>query len=212
MGQLIVVRHGKSEYNALGLWTGHTDVSITDEGREEARRAGAAIGNVEIHIAHTSCLTRTHQTFEEIRTALGQTELRAEAHEALNERHYGAYTGKNKWQVKDEVGEATFQRIRRSWDEPIPEGESLKDVHARVVPHYETQIKPHLMEGKNVLIVSHGNTLRALVKHLDQIADDEIAELEIGTGEVHCYHIEADGSVAQREVRTTALVELPAYA
>lgn len=201
MARLIFVRHGKSEYNARGLWTGHTDVHITDEGRDEARRAGARLKDIEIHVVHTSELVRTHQTFDEIQTVIERADIVPERHSALNERHYGTYTGKNKWEVKDEVGEETFLRIRRSWDEPIPEGESLKDVHARVVPHYEENIKPHLVSGRNVLIVSHGNTLRALVKHLDAIHDDAIADVEIGTGEVHCYEIDAQGNVVSREIR-----------
>lgn len=215
MGRLICVRHGKSAYNALGLWTGHTDVELVDDGRAEARRAGEAIRDIHVHVAHTSMLTRTHQTLDEILAALGRTDLDPVRHHALNERHYGVHTGKNKWEVKEEVGEEEFQRIRRGWDTPIPEGETLKDVHARVVPYFEEHIKPDLMAGKNVLVVSHGNTLRALVKHIDGISEEEIADVEIATGEVHCYSMDEAGNVIDKEIRTTAVeidIQEPAYA
>ena len=215
MGRLICVRHGKSAYNALGLWTGHTDVELVAEGREEARRAGEAIRDIHIHVAHTSMLTRTHQTLAEILTTLGRTDLEPTQHCALNERHYGVHTGKNKWEVKDAVGEEEFQRIRRGWDTPIQEGETLKDVHARVVPYFEERIKPDLVAGKNVLVVSHGNTLRALVKHIDGLSEKEIADIEIATGEVHCYSFSEHGAVVDKEIRTTSIevdVREPAYA
>ena len=203
MGRLICVRHGKSAYNALGLWTGHTDVELVDEGRSEARKAGEAIRDIHIHAAHTSMLTRTHQTLDEILGVLERADIEPTRHHALNERHYGIHTGKNKWEVKEAVGEEEFQRIRRGWDTPIPSGETLKDVHERVVPYFEEHIKPDLMAGKNVLVVSHGNTLRALVKHLDKLSEEQVAEVEIATGEVHCYTLDETGAVTDKEIRTT---------
>lgn len=201
MAYLILVRHGKSTWNELGLWTGQTDVDLIDVGREEARRAGEALRDLVIDHVHVSGLRRTHQTAEELLAAHG-TDTTPEKHEALNERHYGVHTGKNKWEVKEAVGDEEFQNLRRSWDHPVPEGETLKDVHARVVPHYEEHIKPRIAEGKNVVVVAHGNSLRALVKHLEDLGDDAIGDVEIGTGEVHCYIFDADGALSGKEVRS----------
>src|SRR6476619_2408667 len=151
MSYLILVRHGKSEWNALGLWTGWTDVELTQEGRKEAQKAAQALQDIEIHSSHTSKLKRAQQTLDEIKTALNLAHIPTSEHEALNERHYGIYTGKNKWQVKEQVGEEEFTKIRRGWDHPIPEGESLKQVYDRLLPYYEEQILKDLKEGKNVI-------------------------------------------------------------
>lgn len=201
MAKLFLVRHGKSEWNKLGLWTGWTDVDLVEEGLEEAKKAGEHLKDEEIHIVHTSNLKRTHQTFEKIKEVSGKTDLNHTPYEALNERHYGVHTGKNKWQVKEEIGEEEFQKIRRGWDTPIPEGETLKDVHARVVPHYEAVIKQELSNGKNVLIVAHGNSLRALAKHLEDLSEEEIGNFEIGTGEVHCYHFDNEVKLINKEIK-----------
>lgn len=201
MAKLFLVRHGKSEWNKLGLWTGWTDIGLVEEGLTEAAKAGEHLREEEIHIVHTSKLVRTHQTFEKIKEVSGKHHLTHEPYEALNERHYGIHTGKNKWQVKEEVGEEEFQNIRRGWDHYIPEGETLKDVHARVVPHYESNIKPHLQSGKNVLVVAHGNSLRALIKHLEQIADSEISNVELETGEVLAYHFNDKGEIVLKETK-----------
>lgn len=201
MAKLFLVRHGKSEWNKLGLWTGWTDVDLIEEGMEEARKAGEYLIEEEIHIAYTSELKRTHQTFEKIKEGAKKLDLEHTPHAALNERHYGIYTGKNKWQIKEDIGEEEFQRIRRGWDTPIPEGETLKDVYTRVAPHYDAVIRQDLMNGKNVLIVAHGNSLRALVKHLENIADDKICDVEIGTGEIHCYHFGENGQVINKEIK-----------
>jgi 2,3-bisphosphoglycerate-dependent phosphoglycerate mutase len=201
MAKLILIRHGKSEWNKLGMWTGHTDVLLAPEGHEEAKRAGERLRDVEVHSAHVSELTRTHQTFEGVMSSLPQETVVPKKHGALNERHYGIHTGKNKWEVKESVGDEEFTNIRRSWDHPIPEGETLKDVHARVVPYYEREIMPEIMSGKNVLVVAHGNTLRALVKHLEDISDEKICELEIETGEIYCYDLDETGTAISKEVR-----------
>lgn len=187
MAKLFLVRHGKSEWNLLGKWTGHTDVHIIDEGKAEARRAGTVLRDVEIHSAHLSELQRTHETFAEIASELTHEVKKIQKHAALNERHYGVYTGKNKWEVKESVGGEQFQAIRRGWESEVPEGETLKMVHDRVVPYFEREILPELTRGDNVLVVSHGNTLRALVKYLDKLTDEQVTTLEIGTGEVYCY-------------------------
>lgn len=202
MAKLILVRHGKSEWNKLGLWTGHTDVNLAEEGHEEAKKAGEAIQDIEIHHAHVSLLTRAQQTLSGMLTALGK-KLEPKAHSALNERHYGIYTGKNKWEVKESVGEEMFQNMRRGWDVAIPEGETLKDVHARVAPYYSSEILPSLKADENVLVVAHGNTLRALIKELEGLDEHAICDVEVGTGEVHCYDIGPNGEVLGKEVRST---------
>jgi len=123
MACLVLVRHGKSEWNALGLLTGWDNVELHDEGVADAKRAAA-----ELKKAYTSNLTRAKQTDQHISDLLGLAEVPVSHHDALNERHFGIYQGKNKWQVKEEVGEETFQKIRRSWDHPIPEGETSASI------------------------------------------------------------------------------------
>lgn len=201
MAYLVLVRHGESEWNALGLWTGWTDVNLSEKGREEARKAGELLKDIHFDAAYTSALKRAQQTFEEIKGVLNQPELTPVANKALDERSYGDYTGKNKWQIKEQVGEEEFQKIRRSWDYPPPNGESLKMVYERTVPYYENEILPKLKEGKNVIITAHGNSLRALSKYLKNIPDDKISELEMGTGQPFVFQIDSDGSVKSSEVR-----------
>jgi 2,3-bisphosphoglycerate-dependent phosphoglycerate mutase len=201
MAYLVLVRHGQSEWNALGLWTGWTDVSLTEQGRVEARSAAGHLRDISFHKAHTSQLKRTQETMDEIKHALQLTVLETFSHPALSERNYGDYTGKNKWDVKAAVGDEEFARIRRSWEVRVPGGESLHDVHDRVILYFEQHILTDLQAGKNIIVVSSGNTLRALVKYLDTIPDDKIHELEIGTGEVFVYDIAEDGSVISKQIR-----------
>ena len=201
MAYLVLVRHGQSEWNALGLWTGQRDVELTDQGREEARRAVEHLKDIPLHKAHTSKLTRAKQTLEEIKQALGHADLETVEHEALNERDYGDYTAKNKWEIAEQLGEEEFTKLRRNWDHPVPGGETLKDVHTRVLPYYEQEILKDLKEGKNVIVAAHGNSLRALMKHLESHPEDKVHELEIGTGEVLVYEISEDGTVVGKEIR-----------
>ena len=205
MGYLVLVRHGQSEWNALGLWTGLRDVPLSEEGIEEARRAAEALRDVKFDVAYTSALGRAQQTLAEIKTALGQTEIPTIAAPELNERDYGDLTAKNKWKIQEEYGTEQFLKWRRSWDYPVPGGETLKDVHARVSAYYDRQILPDLEAGKNVIIAAHGISLRALVKHLENISEDEIPKLEIGTGEVYIYRVDPDGTVGDREIRSVNL-------
>lgn len=202
MAYVILVRHGKSEWNALGLWTGWTDVSLAPEGIEEARRTGDALRTFAIHEVHTSELKRAQQTFEEIKNIIGCHASPVYAHTALNERHYGVHTGKNKWQIKDEVGEEIFHNIRRGWDYPIPEGETLKDVYDRAVAYYKAKIEPAVKEGKNVMIVAHGNSLRALIKYIENISEADIANVELNTAEAHCYQFDEQGRCIGKEIRS----------
>ncbi len=200
MAYLVLVRHGQSTWNAKGIWTGLTDVDLTEKGREEARKAGDAIRDINFQLAYVTPLKRSDETLQEIEKVFGTTLPRITA-PALTERDYGDYTGKNKWEVKKQLGDEEFLKLRRSWDYPVPHGESLKDVYIRAVPYYQEHILPELKQGKNILVSAHGNSLRALVKYLDNIADNKIAELEIPTGQVLVYSIDQDGKIISKEIR-----------
>ncbi|MEK7516977.1 MAG: 2,3-diphosphoglycerate-dependent phosphoglycerate mutase [Patescibacteria group bacterium] len=199
MAKLIFVRHGESEWNAKGVWTGLTDISLSEKGREEAILAGSKLKNSKIDLAYTSPLIRAKQTLSEIKNVLNLSNLETIENLALNERDYGELTGKNKWQIEEEVGRDKFQKIRRGWNTPIQNGETLKDVYNRVVPYYQSEILPKLQEGKNILIVAHGNSLRALVKYLENISDYGVENLEIATGEIYVYEIDQNGNIISKE-------------
>lgn len=201
MPYLALIRHGQSEYNALGLWTGLTDVPLNEEGLAEAQRAADALRDVRLDVGFTSALKRAQETMDEILRCLGRMDLPVISHPALNERDYGDLTGKNKWQVRDEYGEEQWLKWRRSWDYPVPGGETLKDVHARVVPYFQAVIVPELRAGRNVIVVAHGNSLRALLKHLENISDEVIPTVELGTAEVYLYEVDGEGKVLSKEVR-----------
>jgi 2,3-bisphosphoglycerate-dependent phosphoglycerate mutase len=200
MSYLVLVRHGQSEWNLLGQWTGLTDVSLTDKGREEARQAGKILEEIDLHRAYTSKLQRAKHTLDEVVAHLNKHDIERSEHEELNERDYGHLTGKNKWQVKEEHGEEQFMKWRRSWDHPVPGGETLKDVSNRVLPFYEIHVLKDLKAGKNVIVAAHGNSLRALMKHLEEVADQQAHEVEINTGEVHMYEIDESGRVLKKIV------------
>lgn len=201
MSHLAFIRHGESLWNKKGLWTGWTDIGLSEKGREEAKHAGQKLRSINFDITFTSPLKRAKETLEIIKKELGIENLLTEANTALNERHYGIYTGKNKWQLKEELGEEKFLKIRRGWDVPIPEGETLKDVYERVVPYYQQNILPQLLSGKNVLISAHGNSLRALVKFLENTPDADIPNLEIATGEIYIYQIDNRGKITSKEIK-----------
>lgn len=204
MAYLILVRHGLTDWNKEGRWHGQANISINDEGRKEARKDAQVIKDIKIDKVYTSSLARTKQTYEVIKHELAlSAPMVSEA--ALNERDYGIYTGKNKWEVKKKLGEEKFLDLRRKWNYPIPEGESLKDVYDRVVPFYQSYIFKDLKKGKNVVIISSGNALRALIKYLDNISDEEIAKKELNFGEVDIYTINHNGKVIKRELRARDL-------
>lgn len=200
MSTLALVRHGESQWNARGLWTGWTDIPLSDKGCEEARKAADLLHGIQFDYTYTSKLIRASETLEIIKKELQITVPTIAAAE-LNERNYGIYTGKNKWEIKNQIGEEKFQQLRRGWDFPIEKGESLKDVYTRVVPYYEKEIRPKLQDGKNVLLAAHGNSIRALVKFLESISDDEISKVELVTGEILIYTLDASGAVIKKERR-----------
>lgn len=201
MAYLVLVRHGESEWNSLGKWTGWTDVDLTEKGIEDAKKAGEALKDIHFDKGYVATLKRAKKTLDEMLKVLGQEELEVIEDKAVNERDYGDYTGKNKWEVQKEIGEEEFKKLRRGWDYPIPNGESLKMVYDRVVPFYEKNMLPELKSGKNVILSSSGNSLRALIKYLENLTEEEIASLEFGIGEVYVYEIDSDGKVANKEIR-----------
>ncbi len=201
MAYLVLVRHGESEYNAKSLWTGLSDPSLTEKGHEQARLAAEKLKDIHFDFAYISVLKRAEETWEEIKKIIGQENVPTTENKALNERDYGDMTGKNKWEVKEKIGEEEFMKIRRAWDYPPPNGESLKMVHERVIPYYESEILPKLKEGKNIIIAAHGNSLRALIKDLDHVSEADIPNLEMATGGVYVYDIDSSGNVVKKEIR-----------
>ena len=199
MGLLVICRHGESEWNLLGKWTGWTDVGLTEKGWADSVRMGSLIKNIRFDEAYTSALKRTRQTLDALLEGCGIVSLKTTRATELNERNYGDLTGKNKWQVKDEIGKEAFNGIRRGWDYPVPGGETLKDVYARVVPYFEREILPKLQAGENILLVAHGNSIRALIKHLDQISESEMANVEMPFGQSLVYTFEAGNNLPTKK-------------
>ncbi|MFI9510679.1 phosphoglyceromutase [Nocardia sp. NPDC052566] len=203
---LVLLRHGESEWNALNLFTGWVDVHLTDKGIAEGKRAGELLAEHGIapDIVYTSLLRRAISTANIALDAADRHWIPVVRDWRLNERHYGALQGKNKAQVRDEYGDEQFMLWRRSYDTPpppiakddeysqdadpryaeieVPPTECLLDVVNRMVPYWESTISKDLVAGKTVLVAAHGNSLRALVKHLDRISDEDIAGLNIPTG------------------------------
>ncbi|GAB2709061.1 2,3-bisphosphoglycerate-dependent phosphoglycerate mutase [Microbacterium marinum] len=215
---LILLRHGQSEWNKSNQFTGWVDVRLTDQGKAEAQRGGELIkeSGLTPDILHTSLLSRAIQTANIALDAADRLWIPVKRSWRLNERHYGALQGKDKAQTLDEFGEEQFMLWRRSFDVPppdiadddpytqlndpryagidgdVPKTESLKIVIDRLLPYWDAEIVPDLKAGKTVLVAAHGNSLRALVKHLDGISDDDIAELNIPTGIPLVYRLNED--------------------
>ena len=219
-GTLILLRHGQSEWNATNQFTGWVDVSLTDQGKAEAKRAGQLIKDaaVEPTVLFTSLLRRAIMTANIALNEADRHWIPVQRDWRLNERHYGALQGLNKAETRDKYGEEQFMSWRRSYDTPppqidvdsehaqtndvryadlpeVPRTECLQDVVKRLVPYYEAEIEPRLKAGETVLVVAHGNSLRALVKHLDEISDEDIAQLNLPTGMPLVYKFDSNGAV-----------------
>jgi 2,3-bisphosphoglycerate-dependent phosphoglycerate mutase len=206
---LVLLRHGQSDWNQKNLFTGWVDVRLSDLGRAEAKRAGELLVEKDVlpDVLHTSVLTRAIQTADLALEEADRLWIDVRRSWRLNERHYGALQGLDKAETLEKYGQEQFMLWRRSFDTPpppidddsewsqygdpryadlsddeMPRTECLKDVIARMLPYWESDIIPDLQAGKTVLVTAHGNSLRALVKHLDGISDDDIAELNIPTG------------------------------
>ena len=216
--QLVILRHGESEWNKLNLFTGWRDVRLSEQGVREARSAGVTLkqDGFAFDVAHTSLLTRAIQTLWLAQDEMDLMWLPVLKHWRLNERHYGALQGKNKLEAVQQFGEAQVKIWRRSYATPpppvelsspdfpahdrryagvpqsdLPRSESLKDVLVRVMPYWEEAILPDLKAGKRVLIAAHGNSLRALLKYLEGVSDEEITEVDLPTGIPKAYRLDA---------------------
>ncbi len=219
MGTLVLLRHGESEWNAKNLFTGWVDVDLTAKGEAEARRGGELLRQHDLlpDVVHTSVMKRAIRTAELSLLSADRHWIPVRRHWRLNERHYGALQGKDKKQTLQEFGEEQFMLWRRSYDVPPPaisdddeysqfgdaryamlppelkpRTECLKDVVLRMLPYWYDAIVPDLLAGRKVLVAAHGNSLRALVKHLDGISDEAIAKLNIPTGIPLLYDLDAD--------------------
>ncbi|MDO4271582.1 MAG: 2,3-diphosphoglycerate-dependent phosphoglycerate mutase [Candidatus Saccharibacteria bacterium] len=208
-GKLVLIRHGESEWNLQGRWTGWTDVSITDKGAADAKKMGELLKDIHFDEIYTSKLKRTVETLENVLETQGQPLEYQQAVE-LNERDYGDYTGMNKWEVKDKVGEEKFNAIRRNYDEVIPNGENLHMVYDRVVPWYQAMIVPKLLAGENILLVAHGNSIRALIKYIESISDDDIAHVEFVFGTIAEYEVDEQGKMTNKVIKRTQITETKA--
>jgi 2,3-bisphosphoglycerate-dependent phosphoglycerate mutase len=182
------MRHLKSQWNLENRFTGWTDVPLCKEGIESAGEAAEKIKGIRIDAVYTSPLQRNRDTVTLVLDKLG-IKVPVVFDKALDERNYGELQGLNKDEMKKRYGEEQVQIWRRSWDQAPPGGESLKDVYNRVVPFYNDLIKKDLMSGKNVLVIASHNSLRALVKYIENIPDSEISSLELPTGTVRQYDI-----------------------
>ena len=223
-GTLVLLRHGESTWNQLNLFTGWHDVELSDKGVTEASAAGVTMADAGLRfdVAHTSLLTRAVMTCHLALSSLGQVWLPVQRHWRLNERHYGALQGLDKKETTARHGAEQTLLWRRSYDVPpppvdrdhpehpaadpryrylppdvLPASECLRDVVARVIPYWHDQIAPQLIGGLDVIVVAHGNSLRALVKHLEAISDDDIADVNIPTGVPRRYRFKADFGVAE---------------
>lgn len=199
-GKLLLSRHTESEWNATGKWSGTRDVHLDDRGFHDAAQFGLVIKQLDIPIDYAYCSQqiRTRETMEGILNASQQFDVDITTSSAINERDYGDYTGKNKWEMKEMLGEETFHAIRRGWDVPIPNGETLKMVYERVVPFYKETILPLLLDGKNVMIVAHGNSIRALMKYIENISDEDVEELEMIFGQLIQYDVDEEGHKVEK--------------
>ena len=197
MTTLVIVRHGQSLWNKENKFTGWIDIDLSAKGIEEARTAGEKLKDFRFDVAFTSDLKRAQRTLDIILEEIEQEGIPVFKDKALNERMYGDLQGMNKDTARERFGEEQVHIWRRSFDIAPPNGESLKDTAARVMPYYEEEIVPHLKKGETVLISAHGNSLRALVKHLEGFADDEIVKVEIPTGVPKVYKLDKNLEVDQ---------------
>lgn len=197
MGTLILLRHGESQWNLENRFTGWVDVPLSPKGEEEAKQAGLKLKAFRFDLAFTSALKRAQETLRLALAEQGQVDLPTTKDQALNERHYGDLQGLNKAETAKKYGDDQVKIWRRSYDvKPPGQGaESLKETAARVLPYYQSAIEPHVKAGKNVLIAAHGNSLRALVMHLEQLTREQVLELNIPTGAPLLYDMGADGHV-----------------
>ena len=199
MPNLVLIRHGQSEWNKENRFTGWIDIPLSPIGEEEARNAGEKLKGMRFDKAFTSMLLRAIKTFEIAAQTAGFKHLIAEKDEALNERMYGDLQGLNKDECRKKFGNEQVHIWRRSYDIPPPNGESLKDTAERVLPYYHKRIEPMLKDGKDILIVAHGNSLRALIMFLEDLSGEEIVKVEIPTGVPILYELDDKLNVVNKK-------------
>lgn len=195
MPELILLRHGQSQWNLENRFTGWVDVPLSEKGETEARAAGEKLRGHRIDVVFTSVLKRAIDTATLALDAAGVKDVPIVRDAALNERMYGDLQGLNKAESAQKWGAEQVHQWRRSYDVRPPGGESLADTAARAIPYWESRILPEVRAGKNVLVAAHGNSLRALVMHLDGLTREQVLELEIPTGRPLLYDMGADGRV-----------------
>ena len=198
---LILVRHGQSEWNAKNLFTGWENPGLTDKGLDEAKNAGILISNLNIQFdsLFTSALVRAQLTGAKILEEISQENINTIKNKSLNERFYGDLQGLNKDECRKKWGLDQVQIWRRSYDVGPPGGESLKQCGERVLPYFLDKIYPLVLEGKNIIVSAHGNSLRSLIKYLDKLSADEIVKLEIPTGAPIHYLFGNDGLILNKK-------------
>ncbi len=195
MAKLVVVRHGQSVWNKENKFTGWVDVDLAEKGVEEANQAGVLLKDYTFDAAFSSVLKRANRTLDIILEKIGQSDLHVEKNKALNERMYGDLQGLDKDETREKYGEEQVHIWRRSFDVQPPGGESLKDTADRVIPYFDSEIAPLLKAGKDVIISAHGNSLRALIMHLEGLNPEEILKVEIPTGKPKLYDLNDDLSI-----------------
>lgn len=208
MPNLVLLRHGESQWNLENRFTGWVDIPLSPKGEEEARQAGEKLKSFKFDKAYTSVLKRANDTLYIVLKIIGQENIPIEYDKALNERHYGALQGLNKADIGRQYGEEQLKIWRRSYDvappkdktELNPDGisESLKDTAARTLPYFESKILPDIRAGKNVLVAAHGNSLRSIVMKLDNLSKEEVLELNIPTGVPLLYVYDDNGNIVER--------------
>lgn len=199
-GKLVLVRHGLSEWNLKNIFTGWTDIPLAEKGKLEAHKAAEKLKDFKFDLAFTSVLSRAIDTLDIILHDIGQTDIPITKDQALNERHYGDLQGKNKDQMRKEVGEEQVHIWRRSYDVAPPNGESLKDTCERTIPYFEAKILPEIKAGKNVIVSAHGNSLRSVLMNLEDLAPDEIIKVNIPTGVPYVYEFDEDMKVINKTI------------
>lgn len=208
MANLVLLRHGESQWNLENRFTGWVDVPLSPKGEQEAREAGEKLKSYTFDKAYTSVLKRAIDTLTIVLNVTGQTKLPIEYDKALNERHYGALQGLNKAETATKYGDEQVKLWRRSYDTPPPKdvtelnpdgySESLKDTAARALPYFKSKILPDVLAGKNILVAAHGNSLRSIVMDLDGLSKEEVIELNIPTGVPRLYVYGPDGTIQDR--------------
>lgn len=200
MAKLALVRHGQSLWNLENRFTGWVDVPLTDRGRLEARQAGERLRDIHFDVAYTSVLSRAQETLDIILQVIDQRPP-VIRDQALNERHYGDLQGLNKQRTAERFGADQVKLWRRSYDVAPPGGEALKNTAERTLPFFDRAILGDVMQGKNVLVVAHGNSNRSIVMKLDGLTKEQVIALELGTGVPLIYEMNAKGEVVSKEIR-----------